>query len=173
MTNCYSCPIIIMEIGGRMLEYTAGDYDLTVKSTFSSDEETFTSSSILALLAKNNVPISHKRIADNYFVVKKVFKFQVCMSRITKAEQALLDKYDFRTLENTTTKQMLNELLLLQKWSNSDNQNLRNDSDNILQIRVKELKYLEASRYSALANEIFNGYISLENYLKEISKFRF
>ena len=155
------------------MDYTTRDYDLTVKSTFSNENETFTSVSISALLAKNNVPMSHKRIADNYFIVKKVFKFQVCMSRITNAEKGLLDKYDFRLLEFTTMKQMLNELLLLQKWSNSNSEELRNASDNILQIRVKELKYLEACGYGAISDEIYKGYVALGNYLKEISKFRF
>ena len=58
------------------------DFDLTSKSTFSSDNDTFTSNSFAALLAKNNVPISHKRIADNYLVIKKIFKFQACTGRI-------------------------------------------------------------------------------------------
>ena len=154
------------------MEYTTGDYDLTTKSTFSNEDETFTSVSISALLAKNEVPVSQKRIADNYFIVKRIFKFQVCLSRISKMEQTLLEKYDFRTLENTTMKQMLKELLLLQKWSkNEQDSALRYDSDNILQIRVKELKFLEASRYAYTSNELYNGYVALENYLREISKF--
>ena len=155
-----------------MLEYTTGDYDLTLKSTFSSDENSFTSKSVMALLAKNDVPFSHKRIADSYLIVKKIFKFQMCMSRITNVERSLLERYDFRTLEFTTSKQMYEELKLLQKWSISENEQLRNDSDNILQIRVKELKYLESSQYASVSNEIYNGYLTLENYLKEISKFR-
>ena len=44
--------------------------DLTSKSAFSSENDTFTSKSFAALLAKNNVPNSHKRIADNYFIIK-------------------------------------------------------------------------------------------------------
>ena len=173
MTNQNDYFIMGMQIGGRNLDYTAKDYDLTVKSTFSNENETFTSVSVSALLARNNVPMSHKRIADNYFIVKKVFKFQVCSSKITNAEKALLEKYDFRLLEFTTMKQMLDELLLLQKWSNSQDDVLRNNSDNILQIRVKELKYLESCSYSAITDEIYKGYIALGNYLKEISKFRF
>ena len=69
------------------------DFDLTSKSAFSSDNDTFTSRSFAALVAKNNVPISHKEIADNYMVIKKVFKFQVCQSRISNVEKALLEKY--------------------------------------------------------------------------------
>lgn len=148
------------------------DFDLTSKSTFSSDNDTFTSNSFSALLAKNNVPISHKRIADNYLVIKKIFKFQACMGRITNVEKALLEKYDFNILEYTTTKQMFDELILLQKWSLSDNEALRNDADAIMTIRVRELKFLEANRYASVSNEIYIGYKALEQYMNEISKFR-
>ncbi len=148
------------------------DFDVTSKSAFSSENDTFTSRSFAALLAKNNVPASHKRIADNYMIIKKVFKFQACMSRISNVEKSLLEKYDFNILEFTTMKQMYNELSLLQKWSASEDQNLKEVSENILLIRVKELKFLEASSYVSISNEIYNGYIALEQYLKEISKFQ-
>ena len=148
------------------------DFDLTSKSTLSGANDTFTSRSFAALLAKNNVPASHKRIADNYLIIKKVFKFQACMSRISNVEKAMLEKYDFNTLEYTTMKQMYDELGLLQKWSSSNDEGLRNAADEILVIRVKELKFLEASRYASISNEIYNGYKALEQYLKEISKFQ-
>ena len=115
------------------------DFDVTSKSTLSGDSDTFTSRSYAALLAKNVVPASHKRIADNYLIIKKVFKFQAVMSRITNVEKSLLAKYDFNTLEYTTVKQMYEELSLLQRWSMSLDENLRKDSDAILEIRTKEL----------------------------------
>ena len=148
------------------------NFDLTSKSAFSSESDTFTSRSIAALLAKNNVPSSHKRIADNYLIIKKVFKFKACMSRISNVEKSLLEKYDFNILEYTTMKQMYDELGLLQKWSSSNEEGLKNTADAILEIRVKELKFLEASRYATISNEIYNGYKALEQYLKEISKFQ-
>lgn len=147
------------------------DFDLTSKSAFSKDNDFFTSRSFAALVAKNNVPSSHKRIADNYMIVKKVFKFQACMSKISNVEKSLLEKYSFTTLDSMTTKQVYDELALLQKWAKSEDENLKYDSDNILQIRVKELKYLEANRYANISNEIFDGHKALEQYLKEISKF--
>ena len=148
------------------------EIDLTSKSAFSNENDTFTSRSIAALLAKNTVPFSHKRIADNYLVIKKIFKFQISLNRITNLEKSLLAKYDFNVLEYTTMQQMYNELTLLQKWSMSDDAKLREDSDSILQIRVNELKYLEASSYASISNEIYNGYKALLQYLKEISKFQ-
>lgn len=173
MTNIF-CWFIIWLIGGRMLNdiENKSEFDLTSKSAFSSENDTFTSRSFAALLAKNNVPASHKRIADNYLIIKKVFKFQACLSRISNVEKSLLEKYDFNTLEFTTTKQMYEELTLLQKWSASEDAVVRDNADEILLIRVKELKFLEASRYASISNEIYNGYKALEQYLKEISKFQ-
>lgn len=147
------------------------DFDLTSKSAFSKENDYFTSRSFAALVAKNNVPSSHRRIADNYMIIKKVFKFQACMSRISNVEKSLLEKYSFVTLDSMTTKQIYEELALLQKWAISEDENLKSDSDNILQIRVKELKFLEANRYTNISNEFYDGYKAMEQYLKEISKF--
>ena len=144
-------------------------FDLTSKSTFSNENDVFTSRSYAALLARNIVPPSHRKIADNYVIIKKVFKFQAVMSRISNVEKALLSKYDFNTLEYTTMKQMYEELELLQKWASDSN--LKEDAEKILEIRVKELKYLDASHYASVSNEIYNGYMALEHYLQEISRF--
>ena len=147
------------------------NFDLTSRSAFSSDEEVFTSRSYAALLAKNTIPYFHRKIADNYVIIKKVFKFQAVMSRITNVEKSLLAKYDFNTLEYTTVKQMYDELSLLQRWSMSPDENLRKDSDAILEIRTKELKYIVATSYASISNEIYKGYLALENYFIEISKY--
>ena len=130
------------------------NFDLTSKSAFSKEDETFTSRSYAALLAKNAIPYSHRKAADNYIIIKRVFKFQAVMSRITIAEKALLAKYDFNVLEFTTIKQMYEELALLQKWSASPDAKIRNDADTILEIRTKELKFIDANRYANISNEI-------------------
>jgi len=49
--------------------------------------------------------------------------------------------------------------------------NLRNDANEIIQIRAKELKFLVASRYVNLTSEIYSGYKALEKYFEEISKY--
>ena len=141
------------------------------QSVFSSDEDAFTALSTSALLAKSSVPYSHRRIADNYVIIKRVYRFQAVQSRITNAEIQLLKKYDFNTLEFSTIKQINDELSYLKKWSTSTNELLRKDADAILQIRSKELKYIVASRYSSITNEIYNGYKAVERYFEEISKF--
>ena len=145
------------------------NFDLTSKSTFSNESDIFTSRSYAALLARNSIPYFHRKLADNYVIIKKVFKFQAVMSRISNVEKALLKKYDFNTLEFTTMKQMYEELTLLQKWSVDSK--LKDDAEKLLEIRVKELKFLDASRYASISNEIYNGYMALEHYLQEISRF--
>ena len=79
-------------------------FDLTSRSAFSKDEESFTSRSFAALLAKNTIPYSHRKVADNYTIIKRVFKFQAVQSRISNTERTLLAKYDFNVLEYTTIK---------------------------------------------------------------------
>lgn len=148
------------------------NFDLTSISAFSKEDEPFTSRSYAALLAKNTIPYSHKKLADNYVIIKRVFKFQAVMSRITNTEKALLLKYDFNVLEFTTIKQMYEELALLQKWSSSNDEKMRNDADSILEIRSKELKFIDANRYANISNEIYKGYIALEHYFEEISKYK-
>ena len=145
------------------------NFDLTSKSTFSNDSDVFTSKSYAALLARNVIPYCHRKLADNYVIIKKIFKFQAVMSRISNADKALLAKYDFNTLEYTTMKQMYEELALLQKWANDPK--LKADAEQLLEIRVKELKFLDASHYASVSNEIYNGYLALEHYLQEISRF--
>ena len=142
-----------------------------IQSTLSSEDDVFTALSTSALLAKSAVPYSHRRIADNYVIIKKVYRFQAVQSRITNAELQLLKKYDFNTLEFSTIKQVNDELAYLKKWSTSGNELLRKDADQLLQIRCKELKYIVASRYSTVTNELYNGYKALERYFEEISKF--
>ncbi len=141
------------------------------QSAFSSEDDAFTALSTSALLAKSSVPYSHRRIADNYVIIKRIYKFQAVQTHITNAERQLLQKYDFNTLEFSTVKQVNEELSYLKKWSTSANELLRKDADQIIQIRAKELKYIIASRYATVTNEIYNGYKALEKYFEEISKF--
>ncbi len=148
------------------------NFDLTKKSAFSKEDEVFTSRSYAALLAKNTIPYSHKKLADNYMIIKRIFQFQAVQSRITAAEKQLLAKYDFNTLEYTTMKQMYEELALLQKWSASNDEKLKTDADTIMEIRTKELKFIDANSYVTISNEIYRGYVALEHYFEEISKFR-
>lgn len=144
---------------------------IIMESSFSSKDDTFTSLSTSALLAKNSVPYSHKRVADNYVIIKRIYRFQVVQSRITNQEIALLKKYDFNTLECSTIKQINEELAYLKKWAFSSNELLCKEADDIIQIRAKELKFIVASKYSSQSNEVHDGYKALERYFEEITKF--
>ena len=176
MTNFLHYSIIIStEVSDSMIEEIVtkkSDFDLTSKRAFSKEDEVFTSRSYAALLAKNTIPYSHKKLADNYIIVKRIFKFQAVQSRITNAEKQLLAKYDFNTLEYTTVKQMYEELALLQKWSGSTDEKLKHDADTIMEIRTKELKFIDANSYANISNEIYRGYIALEHYFEEISRYK-
>lgn len=124
-----------------------------------------------ALLAKASVPFSHRRIADNYVILRKICSFQVVQPRISKIETALLMKYSFSTLENTTISKVNQELALLKQWSTSTNDELRADSDEILRVRVKELKFMLSNNYTVNSNEVFKGYKAIETYLKNINSY--
>lgn len=144
---------------------------IITQSSFSNEKESFTSLSTSALLAKSSVPYSHRRAADNYIIIKRVYRFQVVQSRINNQEIALLKKYDFNALEYTTIKQMNEELAYLKSWTQSSNEILRRDADEIIQIRTKELKFIAANKYSAISGEVHDGYKALERYFEEITKF--
>lgn len=126
---------------------------------------------ISAMLAKSGVPYSHRRIADNYVFMRKIYEFQIVQPRITNSERNFLFKYNFNTLENTTIGQVNTQLALLKSWSMSTEDKLRNDSDTLLRIRVKELKFILSNKYALATNEIYNGYKAIDVYLNEMNKF--
>ena len=118
-----------------------------------------------ALLAKTSVPFSHRRIAEKYVLLKNICTFQIVQPRITNVEKNLLT-----TLENTTISQINKEISLLKNWSVSMNDEIRNDADLILKIRVKELKFILSNNYTKKTNEMNKGYEALETYLINIYK---
>ena len=119
---------------------------------------------------RKGVPDSHRRVADNFMIIKKIFGHPVVQSKITDEEKALLVKYDFNPLELSTTKQIEDELVFLKRWNFSRNRELQEAADKIIQIRAKELKYMIATRLVS-TNKNYNGYQVLEKYLEEISKY--
>ena len=140
-------------------------------SSLACDDDKFSSLSMSAMLARGEVPEVHRRTADNYMVIKKIYGSPVVQPRINNKDRALLTKYDFNPLEFSTIKQINEELSFLKRWSMSLEVNLRNDANEIIQIRAKELKFLVASRYVNLTSEIYSGYKALERYFEEISKY--
>ena len=126
---------------------------------------------ITALLARSEIPPSHRRIADSYIVMKKMYGTPVVQGVLSRKEKTLLEKYDFNRLEYCTIKQISEELAFLQSGSVSMDSVWRSDCDEILKIRAKELRFLAASKYAAVSNEMFNGYLAIENYFEMISSY--
>jgi len=119
---------------------------------------------------RKGVPESHKRAADNFMIIRKIFGQPVVQPKMSDEEKALLVKYDFNPLELSTSRQIEDELLFLKKWSYSRNRELQEAADTIIKIRVKELKYHIATRFVNIKKD-FDGYKILEKYLEEISKY--
>jgi len=144
---------------------------LDISKVIAQQEDLGSELPVSAMIAKSAVPYSHRRIADSYVIMKKIYSFQIVQPRILNTEKLLLNKYNMNTLECTTISQMNIELALLKKWSTSLKDDLRNNSDQILQIRVKELKFILSNRYTRVTNEVYNGYKALDCYLEEITKY--
>ena len=126
---------------------------------------------IEALLKKSSVPASHKRIADNYMFIKQMYGSLTIHSNITQEEKNLLAKFDFAPLEYSTSNQIKEELEFLKKWSASSDEKMAKTADEILEIRVKELKNITSNRYVFVTNEIYSGFNTLEQYLRDISRY--
>lgn len=124
-----------------------------------------------ALLGKSFVPYSHRRIADNYVILKRICQFQVVQPKITKMEIAKLSKYGFNTLENTAISAINQEIIKLKDWATSTDDNLRVDADELLKIRVKELKFILSYNYTINSNEMLKGYKAIDTYLTNITKY--
>jgi len=135
------------------------------------DEDTGANLLRTVLIAKSKVPYSHRRTADNFVVIKRMYNFHTVKASVTLSEYELLKNYDMASLECTTIKKANEELEFLKKWSACENKELRHDADKIITIRAKELKNIIASAYSNIPNEMYNGYKAIEKYFEEITKF--
>ena len=124
-----------------------------------------------ALVDRSSVPASHKRIADGYMFIKKIYGSFMTYSHITNEERNILSKFDFAPLEYSTKNQIEEEIKFLKKWSASQDEKMSKAADKILEIRVKELKNIVSNRYVFVSNEIYQGFKTLEQYLEKISKY--
>ncbi len=143
----------------------------TQKSTLSTKDDEFTELSTSALLARKYVPALHRELANNYILIKRIYKFQAVKSALSEQEKNLLKKYSFKALAETSIKQVNKELELMRNLSANEDNQTRLDADELIKIRTKELKYITASSYSKYNNELNNGYTALERYYEEISKY--
>lgn len=121
-----------------------------------------------SLIAKREIPASHKRLADNYMIIKKVFGFSAVPVKPTNMEVSLLRHYNFSTLEQTSIRHVNQELESIKKWANSSDEILKKHAEQLFEIRVKELKYLQTTKYFP-TSEFCDGYRALEKYLEFVA----
>lgn len=150
---------------------TKGSLYTSDLSSLSFENDKFNALSTSAMLAKGSVPESHRKVADSYMIIKRIFGFSAVQSRVSLEERKFLAKFDFNVLEFCTIKQINEELAFLKKWSTCNDENLKMSADKIIDIRAKELRYLIASNYVAITNEMYNGYKALDKYFEDISKY--
>lgn len=125
----------------------------------------------MCLTAHANVPMSHKRQADSYVLVRRVFGTPVVHSPLTEEEAELLKRFDFCPLEYTTASQMEQELCFLKRWSSGRDKDLKETSDELIQLRAKELKHMIATNYIDVKKNLYDGYKILDRYFQEISRY--
>lgn len=166
-------------VGSLKVDNTTKDKSYTNKTTISNNEinslnvDNSRSDHLrnASILSRTGIPETHRRAADNFMIIKKIFGQPVIQAKLSEKEEILLAKYDFNPLKITTQKQMEEELTFLKKWSHSWNNDLRYAADNIIEIRAKELKSLIATNYKEITSETYTGYKILEKYFEAISKY--
>ncbi len=136
---------------------------------FSNVDEAFENISLQSLFRKSRISAKQKEVANNYMVIKRIFGFSAVNSRISNSETALLRQYGMRLLEETTSRTMFNELETLIEWSKTGDAIKRVHSDNIFEIRVKELKFLQANNSLMKLGELYDGYSILERYIEYLA----
>ncbi len=118
---------------------------------FSNGAEGFENISLQSLFRKSRVSHKQKEVANNYMVIKKIFGFSAVNSRITNSETSLLRQYG------------------LIEWSKTGDILKKTHSDTIFEIRVKELKFLQANNSLIRLGELYDGYNVLEKYIEYIA----
>lgn len=135
------------------------------------EAENFNVLGATSMIARSDVPASHIKIADGFMLIKKLFGFSAVRSKISFEERKLLAEFDFNLLEFSTISQINTEIITLKRWSESGEKRLQKASEDIMQIRAKELKYLFSTSYREISDEMYNGYKALERYFTVITKY--
>lgn len=142
---------------------------LSQRSEYANRYSKYDNLSMSALIARGQIPAKQRQLATNYMVIKRIFGFSAVHSRISNSERAILKKYGFDVLENSTIADINRQLEQLKIWSNSNDTYVKAYADEIFEIRIKELKFLRASNYSTAVGEFYDGYKALEKYIEYIA----
>ncbi len=122
------------------------------------------------VLAKSQVPTKHKQLAANYVLIKKIFGYSAAPIPITNSDKSILSRHGYTTLENSTISQINKQIEQLKNWSNSGDILLSVYSNELFEIRIKELKFLRLTINSNRSVEFQDGYKALEKYIEYIAK---
>ena len=133
--------------------------------------ESFSTLATPSIIANSPTPVSHRRVADNYIVIKRLYKTQSVKSGLLNSEKELLNKYNLKPLAELSIQEENKEIMKLKMASFSEDEQLASDADLIIQIRAKELRFILSSRYATYFSEINDGYRALERYFEEVTKF--
>lgn len=121
--------------------------------------------SISGLFLRSKVSDFQKMLSRNYSTLKKIFSYTIIQPKVTNVEYNSLKAIGFYPLEATSDKKMLEELIKLIEWSNSSDIKLIKASNEIFNIRVKELKFIMANTSPSSRLEFEKGYMVLDKYL--------
>lgn len=123
------------------------------------------------IIERSSVPESHRKAADSLMIIKKIFGHPVVQSKLSEEEFLLIRKYCFKLLERTTANEAKEEFRLLRDLCNSRDDYQRIEAEKLVEIRLKELKYLIATNFVTVKNAEFNGHKFIEKYFESISKY--
>ena len=149
--------------------YSLGNRQQLYGKNFSNTSAEFENISLQSLFKKSRISPRQKEIANNYMVIKKIFGFSAVNSRVSNSEAGLLRQYSLKPLEETTYRSMVNELETLIEWSKTGDALKKMHSDNIFEIRVTELKFLQANNSLLKLGELYDGYSVLEKYIEYLA----
>lgn len=121
--------------------------------------------SLSGLFLKSQATGMQKSCAVNYVTLNKLLGHSVVQPKVTLVEYNFLHQNKMKPLEDTSGKDMYNELMKLLEPMPVYNKYQEENRDKIFQIRVKELKYILANVPNARLNEIKDGYKVLDKYL--------
>ena len=120
-------------------------------------------------LARTNVPVKHKQLASNYVLIRKIFGSSAAAIPITQADRAVLSRHGFMPLEYTSISHINRQIEQLKNWANGGDILLGAYAQELLEIRIKELKYIRLTVTSGRNTEFKQGYLALEKYIEYIA----
>lgn len=121
--------------------------------------------SLSGLFLKSKATNIQKSCATNYVTLNKILGHSVVQPKVTLVEYNFLRQNKIKPLEDTSCKEMYDELMKLLEPASFQNKYKQENNDRIFQIRVKELKYILATVPQTRLNEIKDGYRILDKYL--------